>query len=315
MKLLADRDERFKGLFVKVSILVLIAVLGITLNLLISGIKKGFFTPKSAIYFVARSGQDINIGMPVKLSGFKIGAVSKLELDNKAQAQVEMLIENRYLGLLNEDAVVSMKKEGVIGDSILEARPGTEGKPQLQENATIGFERGGGLDQIAQDLRDRLFPALDEINRLLKDANDPKGDVRQTLGNLRQITDGLKGTQTRLDHLLADLDEGVVNDVRPALRSVKKTAEGAEALIGNLNHDIPGLVGKVDASLDNLRHTTETLKSAIDNSAPNLSGVMGETHGLVSDTRNIIDSASSSWPLKSLVQPTEQGLVRMDSHD
>lgn len=315
MKLLADKDERFKGLFVKVSILVLIAVVGVTLNLLISVIKKGFFTPKTAIYFVATSGQDIKIGMPVKLSGFKIGSVSKLELDQKAQAQVELMIDNHYLPLLNEDAVVSLKKEGVIGDSILEARRGTEGKTKLKENAMIEFERGGGLEQISQDLRDRLYPALDEINKLLKDANDPKGDVRQILGNLHQISADLKGTHERINHMLGQIDEGIVKDVRPTLSSVKNSAASAEVIMEKLKQDFPGMLNKVDASLENLRKSSDTIKSTIDNSAPHLSGLMGETRGLMSDTRNIMDSASTSWPLKNIMQAPEQGLVRMDSHD
>jgi phospholipid/cholesterol/gamma-HCH transport system substrate-binding protein len=312
MKLLADKDERFRGLFVKVSIFVLIAVLGVSLNLLFSGIKKGFFTPKSAIYFVAGSGQDIKAGMPVKLSGFKIGSVSKLELDNKAQAQVEMMVENRYLSLLKEDAMVSLKKEGVIGDGILEATRGSDDKGPLKVGAIIKFERGGGLDQIAEDLRDRLYPALDEINKLLKDANDPAGDVRQTLSNLRHLSAEVRDTRARINHLLEQVDEGIFKDVRPALRSVKQSAEGVEAII---EKDIPSLIKKVDVSLDNVRQITETLKSAVDNSAPELSGVLGETRGLVSDTRNMMDSASSSWPLKNMMQPPEQGLVRMDSHD
>jgi phospholipid/cholesterol/gamma-HCH transport system substrate-binding protein len=312
---LADRDERFKGLFVKVSIFVLLAILGVSLNLLFSAVKKGFFTPKSAIYFVAGTGQDIKVGMPVKLSGFKIGSVSKLDLDEKAQAQVEIMLENRYLPLLKEDAVVSLKKEGVIGDGVLEARRGSEGRPPLKVGATIGFERGGGLEQIASDLRDRLYPALDEINKLLKDANDPKGDVRQTLSNLRQFSAEMRGTRTRIDNLLGQIDEGVVNDVRPALHSVKKSAEHVEAMAEKLNQDIPSLIKNADASLDNVRQLSETLKTAVDQTAPQLSGFVGETRGLVSDTRNILDSASGSWPLKNLIPAPEQGLVKMDSHD
>jgi phospholipid/cholesterol/gamma-HCH transport system substrate-binding protein len=312
MKLLADKDERFKGLFVKVSIFVLIAIVGVTLNLLFSGIKKGFFTPKSAIYFVAGSGQDIKVGMPVKLSGFKIGSVSKLELDNKAQAQVQMMLENRYLSLLKADAMVSLKKEGVIGDSILEATRGSEDKGPLKVGAIIEFERGSGLDQIAEDLRDRLYPALDEINKLLKDANDPAGDVRQTLSNLRHLSAEVRGTRERINHLLEQVDEGILKDVRPALRSVRHSAEAAEVIV---EKDIPSLIKKVDVSLENVRQISETLKSAVDNSAPQLSGFIGETRGLVSDTRNIMDSASTSWPLKNMMQPPEQGLVKMDSHD
>lgn len=315
MKLLADKDERFKGLFVKVSILVLIAVIGLAINLIVSVVKKGFFTPKTAVYFVAGSGQDFKIGMPVKLSGFKIGAVTKLDLDDKAQAQVELMIENRYFPLLRQDTVVYLKKEGVIGDSILETRRGSDDQPLLAPNAIIEFERGGGLEQIATDLRERLYPALDEVNKILKSANDPKGDIRQTLGNLRQLTDNLHDTHARLNHILRQVDAGITQDMRPALQSARISLEHAESMIGKVTQEVPSMLNKTQSSLENLRQTTETIRNSVDNSAPHLSGLMGETRGLVSDTRNMMDSASHSWPLKNILQPTEQDLVRMDSHD
>ncbi|MGE5027187.1 MAG: hypothetical protein ACM3JK_01805, partial [Betaproteobacteria bacterium] len=64
MTLLADKDERFKNLFGKVALFVLLAALGIALTFLWAGVKKGYMTPKSAVYFVADSGQDIKKGMP-----------------------------------------------------------------------------------------------------------------------------------------------------------------------------------------------------------------------------------------------------------
>ncbi len=315
MKLLADKDERFKGLFVKVAIFVLLAVIGVAINLLFTGIKKGMFSPKSSIYFVAGSGQDIKEDMPVKLSGFKIGSVKSVVLDNMAQARVEMVIENQYLPLLDEDAMVSLKKEGVIGDSILEARRGTKGRGQLAAGATIRFERGGGLEQIAQDLRDRLFPALDEINKLLHDANDPQGDVRQMLKNLREFSGELRGTRAQIDRVLGQVDEGIVKDVRPMLRSLRQSAENAETMTGMLDKELPLMVNKVDATLDNLRQASETLKSAVDNAAPQISPLLGESRGIVNDTRNIAGSLSTSWPLKNIMPPPEQGMLKMDSHD
>lgn len=315
MKLLADKDERFKGLLVKVSILVLIAVVGLAINMIISVVKKGFFTPKSAVYIVANSGQDFKLGMPVKLSGFKIGAVSKLELDDKAQAEVELQIEDKYFHLLREDTVVYLKKEGVIGDSVLEARRGSDDKPVLKPKATIEFERGGGLEQIANDLREKLYPALDEVNKLLKSLNDPKGDLRPIFSNLRQLTDNLQDTHARINHILKQVDEGVVQDVRPALQSVHKSMEGAESMVNKINQEVPTMLNKTQSSLENLRQTTDTIKQSVENSAPHINGLMGETRGLVSDTRNMMDSASQSWPLKNILQPTEQGMIKMDSHD
>ncbi len=315
MTLLADRDERFKGLFVKVAIFVLLAVTGVVINLLFTGIKQGLFSPKSSIYFVADSGQDIKEGMSVKLSGFKIGSVKNIALDDMAQARVEMVIENQYFGLLDEDTMVSLKKEGVIGDGILEARRGTKGGGHLAAGTTIRFERGGGFEQIAQDLRDRLFPALDEINKLLHDANDPQGDARQMLKNLREFSGELRGTRARIDRVLGQVDAGIVQDVRPLLRSVRQSAENTETMIGKLDKEFPLMVNKVDATLDNLRQVSETLKSAVDNAAPQIPALLGESRGIVNDTRNITGSLSTSWPLKNIMPPPEQGMLKMDSHD
>ncbi len=308
MKLLADKDERFKGLIQKIALFVLLAALGLLLNFAFTGIKKGFFTPQSSVHFVAHSGQDIKEGMPVKLSGFKIGSVKNIALDKMAEAQVEMAIDNQYLSLLNEDAVVSLKKEGVIGDSILEARRGTEGGKPLQAGGKIRFERAGGLEQIAQDLRDRLFPALDEVNKLLRDANDPQGDVRQTMKNLRDFSADMRGTQKRIDHILTQVETGMVNDVRPALGSVRQSAASIEAIASKLDKETPMLLNKVSTTLNTLQKTTQTLDAAVSQAAPQMSGV-------VNDTRNIIDAASSSWPLKNMIPPTEKGTIKMDSHD
>ena len=315
MTVLADNDERFKGLLVKVSLFVLIAIIGVTLSLIFVSVKKGFFTPMSSIHFETGAGQDLKIGMPVKLSGFKIGTVTKLELDDKAQTQVEMLIQDRYLPLFKEDAVVTLKKEGIVGDSILEARLGSENKPNLKAGARIEFERGGGLEQISQDLRDRLYPALDEINHLLKRANDPNGDVLQILGNLRMLIDEIRGTREQISNLLGHMDETVTKDVRPMLNSVRQTIDGAANMTSKLNQELPGIMNNAGKSIDNVRQISETFKTTIDNSAPQISGFLGESRGLVSDTRNILSAASESWPLKNIIPPAEDELVKMDSHD
>ena len=315
MKLLADRDERFKGLFAKVGIFVLLAVAGVAFNLLFTGVKKGLFNPKSSIYFQVDSAEDLKEGMPVKLSGFKIGSVKNITLDSIAHAKIEMSIDNQYLLLLNEDAMVSLKKEGVIGDSILAAKRGTEGRGQLVAGSTIRFERGGGLEQIAQEMRDRLVPAVDEVNKLLRSTNDPQGDIRQTLKNVKELTGELRGTRAHVDHVLEQVDEGIVKDVRPMLHSVRLSTEHAEAMTDKLDKELPAMIHKVDATLGNIQHTTDTLKSSVDKTAPQLPGVIGESRGLINGTRNIEDSLSASWPLKNIMQQPEQGLLRMDSHD
>lgn len=322
MKLLADRDERFRGLLIKVVIFLLLALAGLAINLAFSGIKKGLFSPKTSIYFIAENGQDIKEGMPVKLSGFKIGAVEYIELDNMARARVEMRIENDYLPLLGANTVIILKKENIFGDSILEARRKAQSRERLAAGATIPFERGSSLDRVIEDLHARLLPAMDNANNLLRDINDPQGDVRLLIKNLHMLSTELRGTRQRLDAVLGRLDEGVANDLRPALLSIKRAADNVEGMTGKLDKEIPQVVSKVGSTLDSLRETNEAIRSATESTIPKFSGLLNESQAIVNDSkdilneaRNIEESLTTSWPLKNIVPQPERGVLKMDSHD
>jgi phospholipid/cholesterol/gamma-HCH transport system substrate-binding protein len=301
MTLLADKDERFKGLFVKVSIFVLLSLLGVGLNFLYAALRQGLFLQKTPVYFVAPSSQDIREGMAVKLSGFKIGTVKSMALNENAQTRIELLIEDRYMHFLKSDAAVTVKREGVIGDNVLAVNRGTVDKGPLKPNAEIRFVQSGGLEQITEDLRDRLFPAINDISKLLHDINDPHGDIRVTLKNLRELTTELKGTRARLDNLLDHADTVVNNDARPMLQSLNKSS-------AKLEQDLPGLLNKADATLDNLQKSSAVLKSTLEASGPQLSSLVG-------GARKTVDSLNNSWLLKSGVPSDEKGLVKMDSND
>lgn len=308
MTLLADKDERFKGLFVKVSIFVLLAVLGIAFNFLYAALRQGLFLHKTPVYFVAPSSQDIHEGMAVKLSGFKIGTVKSMVLNEMAQTRVEVLIDERYMHFLRSDAAVTPIREGVIGDNVLAVDRGSEKKPPLLAGGEIKFSQGGGLEQITQDLRDRLFPAINDMSKLLHDINDPQGDIRQTLKNLRELTAGMNGTRARLDKVLDHTDALVASDARPMLQSLNKTA-------GKLEQELPGLLNKADVTFDNLQKGSASLKSALEISGPQISGLVGESRELVTGARKTVDALNNNWLLKSSIPPEPQGLIKMDSHD
>lgn len=319
MTLFDDKDERFKNLVGKSAVFVLLAVLGIGLVFVLAGIKKDAFTAKSPVYFVADSGQDLSEGMPVKFSGFKIGKLNSLALDDQGRVQVEVGIESKYLKLIRQDAVMTLKKEGVIGDGILEISRGTEGKPALASGGTVRFVRASGLEQAVIEVKNRVMPILDDIHQTL---HDPDGDVRQTLKNLRELTSEMRGTRERLDRVLGSLDTNLNTQVGPLLRSLRKSAAHAETLSGKLDDQLPVLLKKTDSSLDSLRVASETINSAVQSTAPQLPVMMNETRDtmgqarkLIGDTQQAVDSLSTHWPLNSKAPQPDPGPVRMDSHD
>lgn len=308
MTLLADKDERFKGLFVKISIFVLLAVVGVAFNFFYAALRQGVFLHKTQVFFVAPTSQDIHEGMAVKLSGFKIGTVKSMTLNEMAQTRVELQIDERYMHFLKSDAEVTPMREGVIGDNVLAVDRGSEKTPPLLPGGEITYTQGGGLEQITQDLRDRLFPAIDDVSKLLHDANDPKGDIRLTLKNMRELTAGMNGTRARLDQVLDHTDTLIANDVHPMMQSLNKSS-------AKLEQDLPGLLNKADTTLDNLQKSSTSIKSMLETSGPQISGLVGESRELVSGARKTVDGLNNSWLLKSDIPPEQQGLIKMDSGD
>ncbi len=318
MTLFDDKDERFKNLFGKAAIFVLLAALGMGAAFVWTGVKKGAFTAKSPIYFVADSGQDLSVGMPVKFSGFKIGKLDTLTLDEQGRVQVEVKIDTKYLGLIRQDAVMTLKKEGVIGDGVLEISRGAEDKPPLAAGGKVRFERASGLEQAVVDVKDRIMPILDDLNQTL---HDPDGDVRQTLKNLREFSAGMRDTQKRLDRVLGRVDTSLDREVEPMLQSLRKSAANAETLSGKLDYELPVLLNKADTAMENLRQASETINDAVQSAVPQLPGTISETRAtldktrkLIGDTQETVDTLNTHWPLKSDV-PVDTSPVKMDSHD
>lgn len=136
------KKETAVGLFVLIGILS-IAYMAVKLGNI------HLFTDK--YYLVKADFADISglkINAPVQMYGVKIGFVESIALDqDKGVATVNMLIDHEIK--LTDDAIVSVKTSGLIGDKFLKIAPGGLGDP---------VEPGGSLFDTnpAVDLEDLI---------------------------------------------------------------------------------------------------------------------------------------------------------------
>ncbi len=116
------KKETAVGLFVLIG-LVAISYMSIKLG------NVQMFTDK--YYVVKANFSDISglkVNAPVQMFGVKIGFVEQISLDQKkGVACVNMLIDNEVK--LMDDAIVSVKTNGLIGDKYLKIAPGGLGDP------------------------------------------------------------------------------------------------------------------------------------------------------------------------------------------
>lgn len=298
-------DNRFQRLGLKLGLFIglgLILGLGLLLGM---AFRQGYFSPKTPVFFVAESGTDLRPGMAVKLSGFKIGTVRRVELNEAARVDVEMAIEDRHMKWVKSDSVATLAREGMIGDSFISVTRGSPGLPALTREDRLRFELGRGLSDIALDLRNRVVPVIDEMHALLKYANDPRGDVRQGFARINRLAGELGETRRKVDSALAGIDRLSREDAPATLAATRQTLERADASLRELEAAIPALRAEAGKTLQALNETagsaTRTASEAervLKETAPRLLQVLGETEALMRDSRSAVNAARTRWPFK-----------------
>ncbi|MBA4349537.1 MAG: MCE family protein [Thermodesulfovibrio sp.] len=314
MAVIKETDPRFINVEKKIGMFVLIAIAGIALVIAFIGIQQDVFTSKTEIYFITDSGEGITEGMAVKLSGFKIGKVKKLNLDDVAKVKVELSINTRYMKWIKTDSKARLAKEGLIGDSIIEITPGSAKASQIAEKGMISFARARGLSDIAEELKEEVTPVLTEIKEIIHYVNDPQGDIKHTLKNISKLSDEVFTTKQHLDNLLKDAG-GSMKKIDPLLDSTKKTMTTVESMVQKIDKDLPSMMEKIDKSLTNVQKMTDDIKKATEQSAPKIPSLVEKGDDIAGGTKEIIDSVKKMWPIRSFIKNPEEKTLKVDSYE
>lgn len=305
MNLPAETDPRFRHLYLKLGLFIgvgLLLVLGFLIGL---AARQGYFSPKTPVYFQAESGNDLRPGMAVRLSGFKIGEVRRVELNQAAQVDVEMQIEDRYLRWIKADSVVTLAREGMIGDSFISISRGTPRLAPLLPEDRLRFVMGSSLGDIALDVRNRVVPVIDEMHKLLQYTNDPQGDVRAGFRELHQLAVQLQGTRRQMDATLAQINRLSRDDAPATLAQARAALARAEAALQELESAIPALRTQAGQSLSALDQATAAATRAatqaeglLGTAAPRVDRTLAEAELLLRDSRAAVTAARSRWPFR-----------------
>jgi len=312
MTLFQDTDPRFKGLNRKVLIFVAIAVAASLALVVTQAAKQGYFSAKTTLLLEAPTGVDLRPGMDVKLSGFKIGTVSTVDLNESARVDLQLRIEDQYMKWIKPDSAVSIAREGLIGDSYLMITSGSPELAPLAEGDRVKFEATPGFADLAQDLRNRILPIIDGITTMLNNLNDPKGDFRGTMHEVRVMAADLHETRRRVDTLLASLDKVAAKEVPETLASVEKELNALSVRADQSLSKLDGTLLSAQSAADEAARTARSAATAIDGASPRVNRMLDEASTAVRESRQLIDGASKRWPFKGGELPAEAPLANFE---
>lgn len=323
MAKIVEKDLRFRHLEKKVGLFVILAIVGLVGVIFFVGREKDLFTRKYTIYLSVDSGSGFMEGMPVKLSGFKIGRIKNLSLDNDARVKVAVEINRKYQRWIKKGSVARLTKEGMIGESIIEITVAPPGNTPIEEKQEIPFEKTGGLEDLAKDLK----PVLQEVKGILGYINDPEGDIKKSLRNVAGLTGEMRQTRAQLDEVIMEMKQttkeaaatmstfkGIGEKAYPVVDNAGRLVNDAGAKVGPILGRMTTIMGNIEKMTQKLPQIADKVETILNDTkkmtasiAPKMESMVETAEDVLQDTKETVRGIKGSWPVNRMV-PRKDGM-------
>jgi len=284
----------------------------------------GVFTSRAQIYFLADDATGLSPGTPVRMSGFRIGKISEMHLQPDLSVKVVLTIETEPYSHLKSDARADVVREQ-LRPAAIDLRPGTAQQPLPENDPQVAFRKRGTLTEIAEDLRTRLVPILDDVRQLTGTARARRADIDAMLENASALSRDMAGTAKEMQALAQELrnrvgglgsaGQTVLGEANRQIVRLGGVVGQAEQSLDSLNSRLPRMLEKGESALGNLDAVLRDARTISSAAAKDVPVLLHGTAPLIDDSRDTMQGLRESWPLRSMLPPPPPVALPIDSHD
>lgn len=178
----------------------------------------GFFSRQAELLALVDHTQGLKIGGPVRLNGVDVGNVRAIGIAKDSNA-VEILfaIHPSTLAHLHDDATVTIRALGLLGDKYLDLSPGSPSKPSLPAHQVLHGQAEPdltGLTSGAQHTLDRVNRAIGELQRILAKVSEGQGTAGKLFSDaglyerLQRVMEKLETVSEKSIGVLSKVERG-----------------------------------------------------------------------------------------------------------
>jgi len=278
---------------------------------------RGVFEAVQRLTLVADNADGVSVRMDLTFSGFPIGTVRRITLNEVGKAKIEIDVPQDDAKWLRTSSVFTIER-GLVGSAKIRAYSGNLQDPPLPDGAVRPVLRGDAADEVPQ-LVATARGILENLERL----TGTGGSVHSTLANLQKLSERMAGrhgvlgavlgdeeqaakvigtierastllaslerASARLDTLLANTDRRVLGE-GGVVDETRKVVVQAEALLG----DVRGSLKKLDAVLADAQSVGSSAKAA----TADLAQLRAEVDESVRKIARLIDEINRKWPFQ-----------------
>ena len=159
---------------------------------------RGAFEESQRLVLIADDSEGVTIGMDLTFSGFPIGRVRRIELAEDGVTRIIIDVPRKDARWLRESSVFTLTR-GLLGNTALKAFSGILSDPQLADGAERKVLVGDATAEIP-----RLVADMRELVSNLRALTAEDSSLATSLGNVRDVTEKLKGSRGALGMLLGN---------------------------------------------------------------------------------------------------------------
>lgn len=250
------------GLF----IITLFLFIGASLFFLLK--EKGAFDKHYNYHFTSDSAEFIKVGMPVKFSGFDIGAINDIKLLEDGSVNITFSITQEYRKWLTDGSILMIIKP-LIGSPHIVLFTSLDTK-LLEPEANLELMTSDGINDLILRLEPALATAthiLDNVDKITTYLADEDSELKHILRNfetlsaklaksnslLTSVTGDAKSTKELTDALsqsakIAKDIKKITNDIATITASLDKSImQPAQNSVNEIEHILKDITAKLDA--------------------------------------------------------------------
>ncbi len=310
---MAQRIEFKVGLFITITSFLIMASIGYV------AYKKGIFSKVYTYTLSSKTGENLTEGMPVVFSGFNIGRVSSLEMDDRGNVLIQIKIPERHNRVIRANSTFVLEKPLIGSPRIVVSTADLNGPPlstKIISEMTVSSDINA-IIQRAQPIIDKADRIMANVASVTENLADPDGHVNRILKDVETMTGRLAKKESILEMAVGNpksiqsIHEALqnvgditaqVNDILKKFDTIAAKADteitgrdGILPLVRDILRDLLAKLAKLDTALDNVNKVTG---DAAD-STKDLKVLRSELDAAVTAIGNLANELDRKIPFKS----------------
>ena len=268
------------------------------LGIFLVGSRHEAFTHHVLLYTEFADLDGITKGSKVQVAGMDAGQVTKIDVPQSPNGRfrVQMKVDDKLLGLVRKDSVVTVDTEGVVGDTFLTIHPGSPNAGVAQADSILpskapitlsdllnhGLGAMNDADTTMKQLGGKLNVALDGVNGAVANANDllvglkegrgtagmflrdgkMAAQIRETMTNVQSTTSNLNQASVRVNSMVADVQQRQLpQKLDETVGKIDSATSQADAAIGQVRQSLAQALGPDANGVTAGQNINETLSN------------------------------------------------------